>query len=540
MGWFEGMLGGFHTRKQEVEQENLRQAEAAADREGRVFQALLSSPDPEIQSLAATGLLESARPRKRAGGLKGWIGELEQSPILSQIQGLIQTPVQKTEGTLPQLGSTQYGGTGAPPTQIATRPPTEAPAGMAAESLTQPGAAPAVTPLPAQAPRQIPAQVGTPPTFGPREVFASPETTARLTARAKAQGDVEGDVEGLVASGVPRPEAIEIIKQERLRAARGATGTQSIAGEIVGPDGRAVPAFGVFNRASGQYVDPNTGQPMQNFRPRTTTGSTSMGADREAVSRELFGRPYAQLDQTQQAQVNQTLPQRAGTLAEARGLGTGRASIATQLATPIGPTAARQYNVSPTMTLGELQNTVGIDDTQKDRVYALGQIDAALDDIEAGIPKVFPNVPEGFTGALKTALSLGTQRLAGDGDLAALDAAIEGSLAQIAQLSGQPGSRLSDNDIKMARAELVNLRPSLFGGDTINTARARLSVVRRLFEKAQQSIPTSPQVGAAPPTSSRPGGPPTRERAGTPPPGPAQQSGPAGVFVDAQGNLVYR
>jgi len=203
---------------------------------------------------------------------------------------------------------------------------------------------------------------------------------------------------------------------------------------------------------------------------------------------------------------------------------------------------ARQYNVSPTTTLGELQNTVGLDDTQKDRVYALGQVDVLIDEIDQLIPTVFPQVNEGMRGTLKTMFSLGVQQLGRDADLAKLDAAIKGALAQVAQLSGQPGSRLSDRDIEIANAQLANLQPSLFGGDTINTARARMGVIRQLLQKAHGSIPTSPQVGAPPPAGSPQAGAP--RRGGTPvasaPPTAGQSSGPAGWFVDDQGNLVQR
>jgi len=539
MGYMEGLLGGFVGRKREVEQENIRQADLANQREGKIFEALLSSPDPEIQSLAAAGLLESANPKNRKKGFRGWLGEMEQSPTLGRVRQLIDQPVQTGPGELPTLAHTEY-------PSIATPPPSlgNAPAGMAAESLTQPGAAPPpnMPTAPRPQPKAIPATVGKPPTFGPRKVFASPEDLSLQKARGDARGEVEGDVAGLVAAGFSQAEAADIIKQERLKRATGATGTQSIAGEIVGADGKTTPAFGVFDRQRGVYLDPATQQPIQGFRPRTSTGSTSMGADREAIARELYGRPFAQLSQQEQGAVNKQAITRAGTMAEERGLGTGRAKIATELASPIGPAAAAQYNVSPTTTLGQLQNLIGLNDAQKDRVYALSQIDVTLDEIEQMIPKVFPNVAPGMSGALKTALSLGAQRLAGDADLAALDAAIEGSLAQVAQLSGQPGSRLSDNDIKMARAELANLTPQLFGGDTIHTARARVGVLRKLFDRAQGSIPTTlpAGVGAPPPqgAAARPGAPAAAVAA--PPPARSNASGPAGYFVNDAGELIKR
>lgn len=534
--WFGGLLGGFNDRRTEVEQQNIREAEQSNQRESRIYETLLSSPDPEVQAMAATGLLESAQPRKKKGGIRGWMGEVASNPTFAKIKSLIGTPVQTNVGEteLPSPAHTDYSGSNTG--QITTPPDAAAPMGTAAHSLTEPNA-PA-----GNKPQAIPASVGTPPTFGPRKVFASAEDTAVAQARGKAMGDTEGDIAGYVASGMSRPDAMKQVQQERLHA-NSATGMQSISGEVVGPDGRTTPAFGVLDKSRGMYLDPNTRQPIQGFRPRTSTGSTPYGADRNAISMELFGVSPSQLTSTQMGTLNATVQSRVQQTAYNRGMGSGQAKIQTELASPIGPSAAKIYNVSPTTTLGELSGTLTLDDTQKQRLYAIGQMDVALDDIEQGIVNVFPQVPEGFGGVLKTAFSLGVQKLAGDGDLAALDAAIESSLAQVAQFTGQPGSRLSDNDIKMARATLATLKPSIFNGDTINTARARLNVVKELFDKARASIPGQPPVGSAAIGTRPPAGGNAQmvsPRTATPPPSPTNSSGPAGLFVNEQGELVQK
>lgn len=533
MGYIEGLLSGFHERKSEVEKQKLDEANASNERESKVYQALLSSPDPEIQAMAATGLLESAQPRKKKSGLQGWLGGFQGNSTYDRLRGLIDTPVQTSPGTATQPDHTEY-------PVIATPPPGlgNAPAGTPSQSLTEPGAPAAPRPEP----HVVPGNVGKPPTFGPRKVFASPEDLAIQQSRGKAQGDVEGDVAGYVATGMTQEAARQQVQKERLRAGGVGTGTQSIAGEVVDENGKVVPAFGVFDRTRGVYLDPDTQQPLAGFRPRTTTGSTSMGADREAIARELYGAGFAQLTQPQQANVNQQAISRTRDIAYQRGMGSGQAKIAVELATPIGPSAARLYNVSPTTTLGELQNTIGLSDEQKSRVYAVGQIDQLVEDIDALIPQVFPNVPEGFGGKIKTALSLGMQKFAGDQDLATLDASINAALAQVAQLSGQPGSRLSDRDIELAKSTLANLSPAIFNGDTINTARARVQVIKQLLEKAKGSIPTTPQIGAPPPAAGAPrpqAAAPAPARTGGPPPTAANASGPAGYFV-VDGQLVQR
>lgn len=96
MGYWTGILGGFNQRKAETERENFLKDQAASAREGRIFEILMGSDDPEIQSLAITGMLDTANPRRKAKGIRGWVGETEASPYMSRIQELLKTPVAPT------------------------------------------------------------------------------------------------------------------------------------------------------------------------------------------------------------------------------------------------------------------------------------------------------------------------------------------------------------------------------------------------------------------------------------------------------------
>ncbi len=346
MGWFEGLLGGFVERKGQVEAENVRQAELSRDREGRVLQALLSSPDPEVQSLAVAGLLSSAGAPKRKGGLRGWIGEMEANPYLDRIRSLAETPtlgVEEVPGTptLPSRSMTGY---------IATPP---SPTGALAQAPTSPteAGAPSLTALspdvrvdetvtaevdrsPASAVNftEHPSRPTTErrPVLKKRQLFLTPEEAMLRNKRAAAQGDVEGEVAGLVASGYSEEEARALVaKKYERRYGTGSAAYQSIPGEM--PDGS--PAFGVFDRTQGKYIDPDTQLPLEGFRPRTTTGSTSLGADREAISRAKYGKPYAQLTQVEQQDVLAEEISRAGTKAGAVTTGRGEASANVPLST---------------------------------------------------------------------------------------------------------------------------------------------------------------------------------------------------------------
>lgn len=105
---------------------------------------------------------------------------------------------------------------------------------------------------------------------------------------------------------------------------------QSIAGELPGNK----PAYGILDRRSGQYLDPVTHEPLQGFTPRTTTASTSLGADREALSRSMFNKPFAQLEQSQQQAVMDAelkrAGEKAGTTTTARAEASAQAPLSTQ------------------------------------------------------------------------------------------------------------------------------------------------------------------------------------------------------------------
>ena len=257
-----------------MEAENRRQAEVSAQNEAAIYKALTQpGVPPDIQALAITGLLESAQPRKKKGGLRGWLGELESSTIYPQMQALLSQQVEvepAVEGRLPSRQIQQV---------IPGPAPTLAPAAQPAQSPVELGAPP-----PAQV-RYIEAlgRAAKPAKMGPRQIFRTPEEQAVLTEEAQARGAVRGRVAGRVEAGFTPAEARELERRQLL----GTAPYQAIAGEIIGPDGRATPAFGTFNRATSQWEDIE-GRPLTNFRPRPTGGAAaSMGTYAERAAGEL-------------------------------------------------------------------------------------------------------------------------------------------------------------------------------------------------------------------------------------------------------------
>lgn len=284
----------------------------------------------------------------------------------------------------------------------------------------------------------------------------------------------------------------EALDRVGLYETRGGTASpyQSVPGTLNGK-----PAFGVFDRASGKYVDPVTHAVLEGFTPTTASASRTLGNDREALSIQMFGKRASELDQQQMAQVNAALPTFAGTMSEARGAGSGRARIQTELQMPIGPTAAAQFNVPPTTTLAQLSQANALTADQQEKIASIAVVERSITEIEGLLGLVFPNVEPGLWGRLQSQWALGVQKLNADEDLAQLNAAIEIALANVSRLGGQTGV-LSNQDIQRANATLATLEPSLFGGDTLATARARLLVVKNLLNTAKAKTPTRTTPGA--------------------------------------------
>lgn len=301
IGWIEGILGGFTSRKQQVEEQLRQDAADANAREGRLFEALLASPDPEIRAMAATGLMETTQTPKRKGGFSGWIGEMQRHPAYGSMLALMKTPTTETTVT-PGLTAKEPQGLNLP--QRTLQPAIMAPEGLDASmpetAVTSPNAPP---PKPLSTITVPGPAIGRTDTVStPRQIFPTPEYTMRQTTLAKSQADIEGEVAGYVAAGFSPEEAKQLV-HERIQRARGGTGFQHVSVEL--PDGTQRAAS--YSPVTGQYLDPDTLQPLPGARPLSRSASTSLGVERESVAREIFGKQAAALKPEEMARLNQIL-----------------------------------------------------------------------------------------------------------------------------------------------------------------------------------------------------------------------------------------
>src|SRR5262245_18204583 len=106
MGWLEGLLTGYMDRSHDIEKDKMAEAVAADAREAEIYKTLLNSPNQDIRTMAATGMMQSGQPRRKAGGLQGWLGEVQANPLYSVLQKYMTTQQTRyediTKTTTPQ------------------------------------------------------------------------------------------------------------------------------------------------------------------------------------------------------------------------------------------------------------------------------------------------------------------------------------------------------------------------------------------------------------------------------------------------------
>lgn len=584
MGYFTGLLGGFNARKDQVREENfLRERESAAQ-ESRIFETLMNADDPEIRSLAVAGLLDTANPRRKAKGIRGWIGETQASPYMERIRALMNTPVTETETTLPatrvptarepeplppsgrgnippapfdQLGPSTpppapstympgvaqvttppaAAGSAAQPTASAVDPKVQAAGGpppLASTGIASPppgaGAPPAAgpPPRPSAATEAVPSQTTT--TSRPRDVFVSPEERTKRMAIAKAEADVEGEFRGLVAAGYTPEFARELIKQTYYSRAYGGSAAMrasSIAGEAPDAHGVYQPAFGIFSPALQQYINPDTQQPIRGFRPRATQ---SFGVDREALARSMFGRPFSGLNQEESAAVITAEQDQLRREAYQRTIGVGQAGMDK----PADLNTARENNVP----VGTTPNQVGGQLVPNQAVVDRGRsVQTVRDQLEHIRTLLAPLPKSDELAGLAPGAAYAVRRRSPQyrEQIAALESAVNNIVNVMARSVGEQRGTQTEQDALRAEAAIVQLRDQFLAGDTQESAGRRIDESIAMLDQLLTRLPQPPVPTPTPGASATPPPAPT-----TPPPGgrPVNAAGPAGWRVTPDGRLI--
>jgi len=557
IGYLEGLLGGFTGRKREYEAEELRKAELANAREAKVYEALISSPDPEIQALATAGLLESARGPQKKGGIQGWLGQMEQSPFLGRIQELINTPVTTTEevpGTPTLPSRSLIGAIATPPGEV----------GSAAQPAGSPTEGAPLQPLTTIEQPSRPTPGTTRQVTKPRQVFLTPEEAMLRQKRAAAQGDVEGEVAGLIAAGYTEEEARALVSQKYQRRYSGGT-DRSIFGEILQADGTWVSGSVVFDPATGKHYDTATGEPVLGFRRNTNTGSKSFGTDREAISLEpaFGGIPFAQQSPEMVARINAEAIRRAGV--KAGEVTVGRGEAAARIPLDRGQQAAELARLATVwdkeiQPLRTMQRAADVMDVGVRR-YGEGDRIGGSQAVLVTFQKILdPNsvVRESEYARSGASLSL-MQRMQGMYDryigqwdpekqqwIGGGAGVPENELREMAKTAHEFVEQMAKystdvRDRTYRTAKAFDLDPALVIGGREDLTAAEAAY--QAYQQQQGRVATPPPGGTPPPSAGTP--PPTGATAApsapaAPPGGGLDQPAGGGWFVDENGNLIWK
>lgn len=541
-------LGGFteglwesiaEGRKRAAEQEETR-----AKREADILTTLASADDPEIRSMALAGMLEMANPKRRAKGLRGFLGEMETSATLPKIRELLGTPV-ATQVKTPPVASRSIPVDAAMRATPATpgQQPVAAPPGRPTSASMPQGSL--VTPPPSGAPQPPPSVPqsafsargpmlqGTERTeLRPRQVFLPPEERMRRDTIAREQAEVEGEVEGYIAAGMTRQEAVDLVKQSRIRRAGGGMGQTWAEGEIT-PDPTSPTGWSqtLYLRA-----DPTQTQKLPAGSPYGR--STRATNPREAIAAELFGQPeedpravLQRLTPEQLGEVDKTVRARGVTTAGETTRARVDATTAGLQARPLTPDEAAQQGVPLGTTPGALVGQTPQTPQQLELRQNLSALTPQIGNIRAAITG---KITDPTTGAVSEGLAVLPSKKDLIGNLAPglvlaarrrdpryrealarLESAVDIAVNNMARVLGGSRGAQSEKDAERAYSALVNLQGGLLQGDTQEAALVRLAEAEKAIQGVLSVMPAP--MAVPPPGSATP--------SATPPPGAAAAPG---------------
>lgn len=575
--YLSGIVSGFTARKDELEQRRWAEEQQNNQRESKIYEALIQSPDPEIQSMAFSGLLDSANP-KRKKGLQGWMGEMQKNPAMEGIRKLIQTPVSQTQqvqsgppaaqGYLPAPPSAA--GSAALPTSSPTAggaaPPTPmqpgagmtagAPSAVSPNAGLPPPTAPPALAAGATAPQAVvdkpffytdstsvqgtpgpqdlgavtsdprlataPPEMSSVTTSRPRQVLRTPGQTAQEQATGHAAGAVEGEIQGLVAAGVAPAEArATVLLKMRKAAGLGAAPFQAVAGETLDEvTGKWRPTYASFDRQKNAWTDPQ-GKPLTTFR-RAPTGANPSRSDSGRISEAIAQRDYG-MSMSNLAIENPDalidVAEKAATFGQENARATTAARKGAENDAKLDvPVDLKTAQATGAPVGAKQKEFIGQQVPTQESMKTEMELKNARSQMEQIIPllDVLPSQHE-LIGGLAPGMVLAKRRVTDRERVAALESAVQNIAAPMQHAKGD--TRLSNADMDRAFDQMVQLKAGLsnpLGGDTRESALARIRQTMQFLDLAESNRIQRPTPGGA------------AAAPGTPPPGARGKAGAAG------------
>lgn len=304
-----------------------------------------------------------------------------------------------------------------------------------------------------------------------------------------------------------------------MRRAGGLTGSaarpQSIAGEL--PDG--TPAFAVFR--NGRYYDADTDLPIDGFRPRTTTGSASLGiyAERAAkmITNPATGRPFLSANEAARAGMMDAVNAKAAELqktdAQERREGTGIGAFNSPTTIPQSQTTGVPVGVTGPQVVGQVVPTQDQNNARRTYEVLTGDMQRLLGDGTPANPGLLGVLPskDDLAGLAPGAVMAARRRLNSyREDIRRLQSVVDSMVNDLARYRGQRGAQ-TEGDVNRAYNALVQLQTALtdpLGGDTRESARAAIEEARAGLERVART--QTPVVVPNRPATAQPSGSPQK------------------------------
>ena len=266
---------------------------------------------------------------------------------------------------------------------------------------------------------------------------------------------------------------------------------------------------------------------------KRATSTPMLGVDREAIAWAAYGKRFLDLDREQAAIVLDKEKEMLQSESQARGTGTAQARFEAPIDIPTAQNAGLPVGTRAADVTG--QDVVPLE--IKDQRRGLEVLKQDLEQVK-GLLSVLPSQNELAGAAPGAVLAVRRRMNSHRAQVAQLESIVDGMATQLARIkAGQRGAQ-TERDADRAYNAVVALQKGFkdpFGGDTRESAEARITetlagIERVLAGLPTGAVPTRPPAQATPPRG-RSGGAP----AGAPAPAAGPVWGPDGkLYVNGQ------
>jgi hypothetical protein len=277
----------------------------------------------------------------------------------------------------------------------------------------------------------------------------------------KNQADVAGDItafqEAFRQTGDPDYMNRGLQAYMTQKMGRGSsTPYQSIYGEYTDEQGNIVPTFANFNKLTGQYTDPDTGEPIQNFR-KSVAGGLGQYVGQAKMMLGYLGTVPPEAMPSVLALANQLHMQNAQAGA------TGTQNVQMQV-----------------------------------RRRSIEGVRQQVEQIKALLPNALPKANEWGAYAPNLASAI-QQRFSKRTEYAQMQAAVDNIVNVLARAVGEQRGTQTEADAMRAYSTIVQFKGSLsdpFGGDTVESAMARMQETLKYLDTVLSLLPATPDITA--------------------------------------------